>query len=121
MAGINSVLMGEIFDIPKQERKSYIEHHRKLDDLGRRLEVAEWRFDHAAESRTVGMSGSSEVRLTMPLRANLNPALLERILNVLERNRKPNVHPHRKTNDLGRRFKVAERPVDHLNQISRAD
>ena len=32
----------------------------------RRLEVAEWSFGHAAESRTVGMPGSSLVLLTLP-------------------------------------------------------
>ena len=41
MADIDPALMEKVFDIPKRQRKPDIHHHRKLDDLGRRLEVAE--------------------------------------------------------------------------------
>ena len=40
MADIDPTLMEQVFDIPKRERKSDIHHYRKLDDLGRRIEIA---------------------------------------------------------------------------------
>lgn len=34
MANINSSLMEQVFDVPQQERKSNVHHHRQLDNFG---------------------------------------------------------------------------------------
>ncbi|WP_348540084.1 MULTISPECIES: hypothetical protein [unclassified Ruegeria] len=41
MAYVDASLMQQIFDIPKRERKSEVQHHRKADDLGTGFEVFE--------------------------------------------------------------------------------
>ena len=40
--------------------------------------------------------------------ADVGTALVEQVLNVAQRKRKPNVHHHRKTNDLRAGFEVAK-------------
>ncbi len=48
MADIDPALMQQIFDIPKREWKSDVQHHRKADDLGTGFEVFEGgRFGHS--------------------------------------------------------------------------
>ena len=41
VADLDASLVEQILDIPQRERKPHIEHHRKPDDLGARLEVLE--------------------------------------------------------------------------------
>ena len=41
MAHSDASLVQQVFDIPKLERKSDIEHHRQTDDLGTGFEVFE--------------------------------------------------------------------------------
>ena len=49
--------------------------------------------------------------------AQINPALMEQVLDVSKRERKPNVHHHRQADNFGRRFKVAK-GVLHAPKIS---
>jgi len=34
--------MKKVLDLPRRQRKPHLHHHRKPDDLGRRLGIAEW-------------------------------------------------------------------------------
>ena len=48
MADIDPAFMQQIFDIPKRERKSDVQHHRKADNLWTGFEVLEGgRFGHS--------------------------------------------------------------------------
>ena len=48
VADINATLMQQIFDIPKREWKSDVQHHRQADDFGAGFEVFEGgRFGHS--------------------------------------------------------------------------
>ena len=40
MANVDAALVKQVFHVAQGQRKSNIHHDRKLDDLGRRLEVA---------------------------------------------------------------------------------
>ncbi len=62
MADIDPALMEKVFDIPKRERKTNVHHHRKLDDFGRCLKVAERVLGHP-----VMLPGSPD-RLNQPFR-----------------------------------------------------
>lgn len=46
MTNINATLMEQVLDVPQRQRKSNIHHDRKLDDLGRCLEVAKGILSH---------------------------------------------------------------------------
>lgn len=46
MADIDPAFMEQVFDVSKREREADIHHHRKLDDLGRCLEISEWILAH---------------------------------------------------------------------------
>ncbi len=66
MAHVDASLVQQIFDIPKRERKSDVQHHRKADDLGIGFEVAKWiGFCHPTKLRTP-LPASSRLPLTMP-------------------------------------------------------
>ncbi len=41
MADFDPALMQQILHIPKRQQEPDIQHHRKVDDLGTRLEIAE--------------------------------------------------------------------------------
>ncbi len=41
MTHVDASLVQQIFDIPKRERETDIQHHRKADDLGAGFEVLE--------------------------------------------------------------------------------
>ncbi len=52
MAHIDASLMKQIFDIPKRERETDVQHHCNADDLRTGFEVLEWRlFNHARRLR----------------------------------------------------------------------
>lgn len=44
MAHIDATLMQQIFDVAKRKREPDVVHNRQANDLGRRLEVTEWRW-----------------------------------------------------------------------------
>ncbi len=48
MAHVDASLVQQIFDIPKRERETDVQHHRKADDLGAGFEILERdRFGHS--------------------------------------------------------------------------
>ncbi len=48
MAHVDASLVQQIFDIPKQEWETDVQHHRKADDFGAGFEVFEGgRFGHS--------------------------------------------------------------------------
>lgn len=49
--------------------------------------------------------------------AQINATLMEQALDVSKRQRKPDVHHHRQSNDFGRRFEIAK-GVLHLPRLS---
>ncbi len=52
MADIDPALVQQIFDTPKRERETDVQHHRKADDLGTGFEVLKWRLiNHARRLR----------------------------------------------------------------------
>lgn len=46
VANIDTAFMQQVLHIPKRQRKSDVNHHRELDDFGRRFEVTEWISGH---------------------------------------------------------------------------
>lgn len=46
VADVDATFVKKVFDVPQGQREADIHHNRKLDDLGRRLEVAEWILAH---------------------------------------------------------------------------
>ncbi len=67
MAYVDASLVQQIFDIPKRERKSDVQHHRKADDLRAGFEVLEG-----------GRSGHSQKLRNRPTR--LNPSSSDKTL-----------------------------------------
>ena len=52
MADLDPALVQQIFDIPKRERETDVQHHRKADDLGTGFEVLKrGRPDHGQKLR----------------------------------------------------------------------
>jgi len=41
VANVDAALIEQILDLPQRQRETDLHHHRKANDLGRRLEVAE--------------------------------------------------------------------------------
>jgi hypothetical protein len=41
VANVDAALMEQILDLPQRQRETDVHHHRKPNDLGRRLEVVE--------------------------------------------------------------------------------
>lgn len=68
VADIDPALMEKVFDIPKRKRKPDIHHHRKLDDLGRRFEVAERIAGHQVTLAPLPYRLNRPVLLTIPNR-----------------------------------------------------
>src|SRR5690606_28835863 len=52
VADVDAAFVQQVFDTPQRERKADVHHHRQADDLGRRLEVAEWRKPGVGWRRT---------------------------------------------------------------------
>lgn len=46
--------------------------------------------------------------------ADVDPALVEKVFDIAQRQRKSNIHHHRKLDDFWRVFKVAERVLGHF-------
>jgi len=67
MADVNSTLMKEVFYIAQRKRKSDVHHDRKLDDLGRRFEIAKWISGHEAILAASPYPLNRPVLLTMPV------------------------------------------------------
>ena len=53
------------------------------------------------------------------LMAHIDPAFVKQILNIAEREWKPNIQHHRKTDNLGRGFEIAERVAGHVGDITK--
>ncbi|MEZ5986109.1 MAG: hypothetical protein R3B94_09175 [Hyphomonas sp.] len=46
--------------------------------------------------------------------AGIDPALVKQVFDNSQRQWKPNIHYHRKLDDLGRRFEIAKRVLAHF-------
>jgi len=68
MANIDTPFVERIFDIPQRKRKADVHHDRELDDLMRRLEIAERISRHAAMLRDLSYPFNRPLPLTMPVR-----------------------------------------------------
>ena len=66
MANVDAALMQQVLNIAERQREADIHHHRKLDDLGRCLEVAEWISGHGASLDPSPCPLNRAVPLTMP-------------------------------------------------------
>ncbi|WP_282151901.1 hypothetical protein [Ruegeria atlantica] len=69
MAHIDASLVQRIFDIPKRERETDVQHHREADDLGTGFEVFEiGRSGHVQKlrARPAPLKQSSSDKTTKP-------------------------------------------------------
>ena len=73
MADINAALVKQVLYVPKRERKSDMHQHAKLDDLGRRLEVAKRVLCHfpRLNARIGHLESGSADSAVMPSQARL--------------------------------------------------
>jgi len=65
VANVDAALIEQILDLPQRQRETDLHHHRKANDLGRRLEVAE-RIFHSLTLPGAHLQ-LKPVPLTMPL------------------------------------------------------
>jgi hypothetical protein len=115
VANFDATLVQKIFDISERQREPDVEHHRQTDDLWAGLELLEMgAFCHAKRltRRPARLKRSSSDNTVPPvphrLMADLNAALVQKILDVVEREREPDVEHHRQSDDLGARLEVSE-------------
>ena len=66
VTAVYPTLTKEVFDIPQRERTPNVHHDRKLIDLERRFEIAQWISRHAGMLRDLSYPLNCPVPLTMP-------------------------------------------------------
>ena len=73
---------------------------------------------HVARSADADLAGEHRAETVHPLPhalvANVDPAFVEEVFNIAQREREPDIHHHRELDDLGRRLEISERITGHL-------